>query len=65
MRSYSSLRANIQDEFNRGGVEIMSPQDKTLRERNSSTIPKDYLPGDYLAPRFRTEREENKKGTKS
>lgn len=62
---YSALHANIQDEFNRAGVEIMSPHYKALRDGNATTIPQDYLPGDYLAPRFRTETEENKKGTKN
>ncbi|MGA9650122.1 mechanosensitive ion channel family protein, partial [Pedobacter sp.] len=62
---YSALHANIQDEFNGAGVEIMSPHYKALRDGNSTTIPQDYLPSDYIAPRFRTEGEENKKGTKN
>nr|WP_276897997.1 mechanosensitive ion channel family protein [Pedobacter kyonggii] len=62
---YSALHANIQDEFNRAGVEIMSPHYKALRDGNATTIPQDYLPGDYIAPRFRTETEENKKETKN
>lgn len=57
---YSALHANIQDQFNHAGVEIMSPHYKALRDGNAVTIPSEYLPGDYLAPRFRTETEENK-----
>lgn len=51
---YSSLHSNIQDHFNKAGVEIMSPHYKALRDGNSTTIPADYLPGDYKAPAFKT-----------
>lgn len=36
---YSSLHANIQDQFNKAGVEIMSPHYKALRDGNATTIP--------------------------
>ena len=36
---YSELHQNIQDEFNKAGVEIMSPHYKALRDGNDSTIP--------------------------
>ncbi|MGV8879741.1 MAG: mechanosensitive ion channel family protein [Sphingobacteriaceae bacterium] len=51
---YSSLHSNIQDHFNNAGVEIMSPHYKALRDGNATTVPLDYLPGEYKAPAFRT-----------
>lgn len=51
--TYAQLHANIQDKFNEGGVEIMSPHYRTLRDGNMTTIPADYLPGTYQAPPFR------------
>ncbi|MFD0793441.1 mechanosensitive ion channel family protein [Mucilaginibacter litoreus] len=39
---YSSLHANIQDHFNKAGVEIMSPHYKALRDGNTVTIPPQY-----------------------
>ena len=33
-RTYSELHQNIQDEFNEGGVEIMSPHYAALRDGN-------------------------------
>jgi small-conductance mechanosensitive channel len=50
---YSDLHANIQDAFNRAGVEIMSPAYHALRDGNPVTIPADGLPADYEAPAFR------------
>lgn len=38
----SDLHQNIQDEFNRGGVEIMSPHYRSERDGNEVTIPKDW-----------------------
>ena len=52
---YSHLHANIQDHFNKAGVEIMSPHYKALRDGNATTIPPDYLPKDYVAPAFNTQ----------
>jgi small-conductance mechanosensitive channel len=39
-RIYSSLHVNIQESFNKGGVEIMSPNYLAFRDGNASTIPK-------------------------
>lgn len=52
-RTYAELHANIQDKFNEGGVEIMSPHYQTLRDGNQIAIPVDYLSKDYTAPPFR------------
>lgn len=52
--TYSFLHANIQDHFNKAGVEIMSPHYKALRDGNATAIPADYLPKDYQAPPFKT-----------
>ncbi|GMU87367.1 MAG: hypothetical protein AMXMBFR48_26080 [Ignavibacteriales bacterium] len=51
-RTYSVLHAAIQDKFNEGGVEIMSPTYSAVRDGNQSTIPEDYLPKDYKKPSF-------------
>jgi small-conductance mechanosensitive channel len=53
--TYSRLHQNIQETFNEGGVEIMSPHYGALRDGNQTTIPERYLPGDYRAPAFRVE----------
>jgi small-conductance mechanosensitive channel len=58
-RIYSELHANIQDQFNQAGVEIMSPGFMGLRDANNTTIPVEYLPSDYQAPGFRTRAIEN------
>ena len=50
--TYSALHANIQDHFNKAGVEIMSPHYKSLRDGNQTTIPGNYLPKDYVSPPF-------------
>ncbi len=52
-RIYSELHQHIQDKFNEGGVEIMSPHYTNLRDGNQSTIPAHYLPADYAAPGLR------------
>lgn len=44
--TYSNLHQNIQDSFNKAGVEIMSPHYAQLRDGNTTTIPADYLPKD-------------------
>ena len=49
---YSELHQNIQDSFNEGGVEIMSPHYYQLRDGNSTTIPTNYRSKDYAAQRF-------------
>jgi small-conductance mechanosensitive channel len=50
---YSELHQNIQNTFNEGGVEIMSPHYTQIRDGNHTTIPADYLPPDYEAPAMR------------
>ena len=50
---YSELHQNIQNTFNEGGVEIMSPHYTQIRDGNHTTIPADYLPPDYEAPAIR------------
>jgi small-conductance mechanosensitive channel len=50
---YSGLHQNIQDSFNEGGVEILSPHYTQIRDGNHTTIPADYLPPDYEAPAMR------------
>lgn len=50
---YSRLHENIQDSFNRAGVEIMSPSYYALRDGNTVTIPESDRPPDYDAPSFR------------
>jgi small-conductance mechanosensitive channel len=49
---YSELHQNIQDKFNEGGVEIMSPHYRSARDGNMTTIPANYLPNDYQEPSF-------------
>jgi len=41
---YSELNQSILNEFNRAGVEIMSPHYSAFRDGNSSTIPSDPSP---------------------
>lgn len=49
---YSDLHQNIQDKFNEGGVEILSPHYRASRDGNMTSIPANYLPKDYKAPTF-------------
>ncbi len=49
---YSDLHANIQDACNENDIEILSPHYRSQRDGNTTTIPNDYLPGDYKAPTF-------------
>ena len=68
---YSDLHQNIQDKFNEGGVEIMSPHYSQIRDGNQIAIPEDYLPKSYTPPAFRifpvggskTNRSDNKNET--
>ena len=53
--TYAELHQNIQDAFNEGGVEIMSPHYYQLRDGNTTTVPADYRPQGYQADRFRVE----------
>jgi small-conductance mechanosensitive channel len=52
---YSELHRNIQDKFNAGGVEIMSPSYYALRDGNTVTIPEPDRPRGYEAPGFRVQ----------
>jgi small-conductance mechanosensitive channel len=52
-RIYSKMNANIQDTFNKAGVEIMSPSFFGLRDGNTTTIPEHERADDYQAPGFR------------
>lgn len=52
---YAELHQNIQDKFNEGGVEIMSPHYATIRDGNKTTIPDSYLPKTYQTPGIRIE----------
>ncbi len=54
--TYSSLHQNIQDRFNEGGVEILSPHYRAQRDGNQIGIPASYLARDYTAPSFRVAR---------
>ncbi|MEP6472304.1 MAG: mechanosensitive ion channel family protein, partial [Gemmatimonadota bacterium] len=60
-RTYSELHQRIQDEFNRHGVEIMSPHYRAQRDGNLSSIPAEHLAKDYQAPAFRVEQVESSK----
>lgn len=52
---YSELHQNMQDKCNEVGIEILSPSFTALRDGNTSTIPENYLPSDYVAPPFRVQ----------
>ena len=58
-RIYSELHQNIQDKFNEGGVEIMSPHYQTLRDGSMTTILSNYLPPDYKQPPFNVKIKKN------
>ncbi|MFC6997466.1 mechanosensitive ion channel family protein [Rufibacter roseus] len=60
---YSNLHQNIQDKFNEGGVEILSPHYRAVRDGNQVTTPIDYLPTDYEAPAFRVSHPDQPKPT--
>jgi small-conductance mechanosensitive channel len=50
---YSELNQNIQDEFNKAGIEIMTPHYSALRDGNAAAIPSTFLPPDYQPSPFR------------
>jgi small-conductance mechanosensitive channel len=52
---FSKLHQNIQDSFNKAGVEIMSPHYKAVRDGNTIAIPEENRPADYEPPSFRVE----------
>ena len=60
--TYAELHQNIQDCFNESGVEIMSPHYASLRDGNSTTIPREHLPKGYSAPPFRFEQTRQERG---
>ncbi len=65
---YSNLHQNIQESFNKGGVEICSPHFSALRDGNTITIPEPFRPQGYRAPAFRvngTEKEEEETSPKA
>ncbi len=49
---YSRLHEEIQNAFNEGGVEILSPHYAAMRDGNAMGVPSEYLPKDYEAPGF-------------
>ena len=55
---YSRIYQRIQDEFNKAGIELMSPHYRAVRDGNQPATPTDYLPKDYVAPKFRVEAKE-------
>jgi small-conductance mechanosensitive channel len=52
MAIYAELHQNIQDAFNEGGVEILSPHYMQLRDGNTTSIPGSYRPPDLQPRRF-------------
>jgi small-conductance mechanosensitive channel len=54
---YSELHKHIQEEFNRSGIEMMSPSYLALRDGNTVTMPQENRPKDYQPPSFRVSSE--------
>lgn len=52
-RTYSLLHQNLQDAFNKAGIEIMSPHYSAVRDGNETTIPEEHRPTDYRPAVFR------------
>jgi small-conductance mechanosensitive channel len=50
---FSKLHQNIQDAFNKAGVEIMSPHYKSVRDGNTIAIPEENRASNYEPPAFR------------
>jgi small-conductance mechanosensitive channel len=44
MHFYSEIHKNILEEFNKAGIEILSPHYHSIRDGNTSTIPDNKLP---------------------
>ena len=57
-KMYSQLHANIQDEFNEAGIEILSPHYRAARDGGAMAVPAKYLPKDYKSPSFKIKKEE-------
>ena len=51
-RIYSDLHSNIQDTFNEGGVEILSPHYGAMRDGSRTAVPDQYLPKNYRPATF-------------
>ena len=47
---YSDLYGNIQDNFNRAGVEILSPHYEAERDGNPMAMPAEYLKPEQVKP---------------
>jgi small-conductance mechanosensitive channel len=62
---FSRLHENIQEEFNRAGVEILSPTYLSMRDGNAVTIPEAQRPPGYTAPGFRVHVESDGKRAQS
>jgi small-conductance mechanosensitive channel len=50
---FSDLHQNIQDSFNKAGLEIMSPHYKAVRDGNTIAIPEENRDENYEPPSFR------------
>ena len=50
---YSHLHEQIQDSFNKGGIEIMSPHYSALRDGNTPAVPDEHLPKERKPKGFR------------
>ncbi len=50
---YSKLHRNIQEKFNEAQMEIMSPSYMSIRDGNTTSIPKEYRGKDYTPPAVR------------
>jgi len=57
---YSDLHENIQDKCNENDIEILSTHYRALRDGNMITIPKEYLPENYVPDAFRVINLKNK-----
>lgn len=49
---YSEIHKNIQEEFNKANVEILSPIYSAIRDGNHTTVADNYVQKDYKAPSF-------------
>ena len=56
---YSELHQNILDQFNKAGVEILSPHYRALRDGNSIAAPSENIPAGYEIPAFRVTNDPN------
>lgn len=54
--AYSEMHQHIQDKFNEGGIEILSPHYRAVRDGGQQTNPPEYLPKDYQSPPIKVKR---------